>query len=80
MMTINVNKIEVKHLFEKATDVEGESQIYELENDEQVFSPNEVAKFEIARELRHQGVTIEAISRMLSIHKEELIAEFDLCE
>jgi hypothetical protein len=77
LMTINICKVEKSQLVQNVPVVKYDSNIYELARTDQIFSSNEVAKFEIASELRLQGVTIEAISRMLSIPQEELFAEFD---
>ena len=60
------------------TQVDGESlQIIELSREDQIFSHNDLAKFEIASELRLQGVSITSISRILNIPQEELFAEFE---
>ncbi len=77
MISITTNKVEATHPVSNDYVKEADSQIYELAREEQVFSSNELAKSEIASELRLQGLTIEAISRMLSIPQEELFAEFD---
>lgn len=58
--------------------VEGDDcTIYELAREDQILSQNEVAKFKIATELRRQGISIKAISRLLSIAEEELYREFE---
>jgi hypothetical protein len=74
-MSVDISKIEGS--FESVPAAENDSEIYELAREAQVFSSNEIAKFAIASELRLQGLSIEAISRMLGISQEELLAEFD---
>jgi len=77
MILNNISEIELKKEVETVSITEDDSPIYELARAELVFSPNEIAKLEIAVELYLQGISIEAISRMLSIPQEELFAELD---
>lgn len=77
MISSNISKVEGKREVESVSITEDDLPIYELTRTQQVFNPNEIAKFKIASELILQGITIEAISRMLSIPQEDLLAEFD---
>lgn len=77
MIDVTNNKIDASYSISNESLKERDSQIYELVRAEQVFSHNETAKFEIAIDLHSQGITIEAISRILDISQEELFAEFD---
>lgn len=76
-MIIDICNINEPQSVKNVSVADYESEVYELAREEQVFSSNELAKFAIASELHLQGLTVEAISRILSIPQEELFAEFD---